>query len=133
MLFHFAFKGEEMRVVNNKSKTKTGPRTHKSIVGARGLTKIEMLERRALLSASISGTVFHDITGNGMSADDTPLAGQTVKLYKDVNGNGILDAADGASIASKTTGAAGTYSFTGLALGKYIVADAPVNAVRTGP
>src|SRR3712207_8709920 len=48
-----------------------------------------------ILSATISGTVMQDVTGNGLTADDKPLAGVVVKLYKDVNVNGVLDAADG--------------------------------------
>src|SRR3954452_6333843 len=94
---------------------------------------IEPLERRALLSAAISGLMLGDITGNGLTADDKPVAGQVVKLYKDKNGNGLLDTADGGPIANRTTGASGVFTFAGLALGKYLLAEAPVNAVRTGP
>src|SRR5689334_14189646 len=87
----------------------------------RGFAPLEQLERRALLSASISGTVYHDLTGNGLTPDDTPLSGAIVRIYKDVNGNGMLDAGDGAPIGAKTTGASGTYTFNNLALGKYLV------------
>ena len=37
------------------------------------------------ISASISGRVFTDVTGNGLSADDTTLGGVMVKLYRDAN------------------------------------------------
>ena len=96
---------------------------------------IEPLERRALLAATISGAVFQDISGNGLSADDKPLAGVTVKLYKDVNANGKLDATDGAAIATKVSAAVtGAYSFAGLTVGKYLVEDvAGSNQVRTWP
>src|SRR5438552_9901649 len=94
----------------------------------------ETLEGRALMSATIAGSVMRDLTGNGLTADDTPMGGAAVKLYKDLNGNGILDATDGAAIATKTTAADGSYSFGGLAIGKYLLADAPAaNQVRTAP
>ena len=107
--------------------SETGVRRSSCVAG------IEPLERRALLSAAISGLMLGDVTGNGLTADDKPVAGQVVKLYKDKNGNGLLDAADGGPIASKTIGATGVFNFTGLALGKYLLADSPQNAVRTAP
>src|SRR5262245_9024072 len=95
---------------------------------------LETLERRSMLAATISGAVMRDITGNGLTGDDTPLAGVTVRLYNDVNGNGVLDGADGSSISSKTTAADGSYAFTGLSQGKYLVRDVPgSNQVRTFP
>jgi len=100
----------------------------------RCVSLIEALEARALLSVTISGSVKRDVTGNGLTADDTALSGASVKLYKDVNGNGTLDAADGASIATQTTGASGNFSFTGLGTGKYLLSDnAASNQVRTAP
>jgi hypothetical protein len=95
----------------------------------------ESLERRSLMSATISGAVKQDLSGNGLTADDTPLAGVIVKLYKDVNANGQLDAADGAAISSKTSAAAtGAFAFTGLSAGKYLLQETPgPNQVRTAP
>jgi hypothetical protein len=83
----------------------------------------------------ISGSVVRDLSGNGLSADDQPLAGVVVKLYQDKNGNGQLDASDGASIASKTSASGtGTFAFTGLNIGKYILQDVvPSNQIRTAP
>ena len=95
---------------------------------------LESLERRSLMSATISGSVMRDLSGNGLTADDTPLAGVVVKLYQDKNANGLRDAADGASIASRTSAANGTFAFTGLAKGKYLVEETPgTNQVRTAP
>src|SRR5688500_4075803 len=95
----------------------------------------ESLEKRSLMSATISGTVKQDITGNGLTADDTPLAGVVVKLYQDKNGNGQLDATDGAAVASKTSAVAtGAFAFTGLSAGKYLLQETPgANQVRTAP
>ena len=104
---------------------------HRSTVGC----TCESLEQRRLLAATISGAVLRDISGNGLSADDTGLSGVTVKLYKDLNGNGKLDATDGAAISTKVSAtSSGSYSFTGLSTGKYIVQDVPSsNQVRTWP
>lgn len=96
---------------------------------------VESLERRSLMSATISGAVMQDLSGNGLTADDTPLAGVVVKLYQDKNGNGQLDAADGAAIASKSSAAVtGAFTFAGLAAGKYLLEETPgANQVRTAP
>ena len=99
-----------------------------------GVAVVEPLERRALLSVTISGSVKQDLTGNGLTGDDTALSGATVKLYHDVNGNGSLDAGDGAAISTKVTTGSGTFSFTGLSTGKYLLQDAVAsNQVRTAP
>jgi uncharacterized repeat protein (TIGR01451 family) len=83
---------------------------------------------------SISGTVYNDITGNGLTSDDTPLAGVVVNLYKDVSGTGVLTSADGAPIATVTVGANGFYSFTDLPFGKYIVTETvPTGDTETAP
>ncbi|MEA2709012.1 MAG: serine-aspartate repeat-containing protein [Phycisphaerales bacterium] len=96
---------------------------------------LESLERRALMAATISGTVVQDVSGNGLSIDDTPLAGVVVKLYSDKNANGTLDASDGAALSSKTSAAGtGAFSFTGLSTGKYLLQETPgANQVRTAP
>src|SRR5581483_11300168 len=57
---------------------------------------------------SISGTKYTDVTGNGITEGDTPLAGVTIFIDKD--GSGTLTAGD----LSTTTAADGTWSFSGL-------------------
>src|SRR3569832_123469 len=57
---------------------------------------------------SISGTKYTDVTGNGITADDTGLGGVTIFIDKD--NSGTLNAGD----LSTTTAADGTWSFTGL-------------------
>src|SRR4051812_20440037 len=51
---------------------------------------VEGLENR-LVPSAVSGHVWLDATGNGLSADDAAHSGVTVKLYKDSNGSGALD------------------------------------------
>ena len=77
---------------------------------------------------TISGTKYFDVTGNGMTPDDTPMAG--VRIYLDTNNDGIWESTE----PSQITGANGTYAFTGLAAGTYTVREVnPTGYVRTGP
>ncbi|MFO0947737.1 MAG: SdrD B-like domain-containing protein [Planctomycetota bacterium] len=84
---------------------------------------------------SISGTKFKDITGNGISSDDTGLGGVTIKLYRDSNNNGVLDlSGPGADqyVTSTVTAANGGYSFNGLLSGTYFVKEVvPTGWVQT--
>ena len=73
---------------------------------------------------TISGTKFTDITGNGFSADDTPLGGVTINLYK--NGGST-------PFATTVTAADGSYSFTNLGPGTYYVQEVvPAGYTQTG-
>ncbi len=84
--------------------------------------------------STISGHIYNDVTGNGLSKDDTGLASVVVKLFLDNNHNGVLDNGDGAAVASATTGASGAYTFTNLPAGKYFVQETtPTGYVRTAP
>lgn len=73
--------------------------------------------------ASIGDLVFEDIDGDGIQdAGDTGIGGLTVKLFRDTNGNGMLDGADSTTpVATTTTNAAGFYSFQLLNPGTYFV------------
>jgi hypothetical protein len=95
---------------------------------------LEQLEGRSLMTATIAGAVFQDVTGNGLSWGDKPMAGVIVNLHKDLNGNGKLEASDGAPIATKTSNGLGIFAFAGLAKGQYLVREIePANSERTGP
>ncbi|MBO1077911.1 SdrD B-like domain-containing protein [Roseomonas haemaphysalidis] len=73
--------------------------------------------------ASISGTAFVDANGNGVQdSGDTLLAGATVQLLNSA----------GTAITTTTTASNGTYSFTGVTPGDYVVAfTAPSGRVFT--
>src|SRR5205814_2306289 len=77
----------------------------------------------------ISGRKFTDITGNGITADDTGLGGVTI--FIDFNGDGLNN--DGA--ANQTvTAANGTWSFTNLDAtyaGKHVYEVLPSGYVQT--
>src|SRR5207247_1297867 len=57
---------------------------------------------------NISETKYTDVTGDGITGDDTPLAGVTIFIDQDNSGD--LSPGD----PSTTTAADGTWSFTGL-------------------
>lgn len=96
--------------------------------------QLESLEHRVVpvLSigggTSISGQVFTDVTGNGLSADDTPQQGVQVVLLAPNQHRGYHE------VAEVETGASGSYSFTGLTAGTYLVTErVPHDSVRTDP
>ncbi|HIF9257838.1 TPA: GEVED domain-containing protein [Photobacterium damselae] len=89
------------------------------------------------LAASVTGTVFEDITGDGLTdgdatfndnfGDQRGLPGITVTIYLD-DGDNLPDSGDSV-VATDVTDANGNYSFTGLANAVYWVAsDAPTTA-----
>lgn len=77
---------------------------------------------------TLSGTVFRDNgAGGGIYGDGTQQGGETgigsgviVTLYYDRNGDGKLDSGD-LTYATTTTAANGTYSFSAVADGSYLV------------
>ena len=91
---------------------------------------IESLEGRIVLSAnpgaSILGTAYNDMTGNGLTADDPRLAAVTVNLFRD-GGNGTFQGnaagTDDTLVATQQTDASGKYSFDNLDVGTYFVQE----------
>ena len=68
---------------------------------------------------NMGNLVFNDANSNGIKDNnEAGVAGATIYLYKDVNGDNIPD---GAAIATTTTNASGIYGFSSLEEGKYIV------------
>ncbi|MDR3636948.1 MAG: Ig-like domain repeat protein [Isosphaeraceae bacterium] len=80
---------------------------------------LEWLETRiAPATGSIQGTLWNDLNGDGARQTGEPaLVGRTVFL--DQNQDGVLDNGE----VSTTTGADGSYSFSGLVPGTYYVAE----------
>ena len=78
-------------------------------------------------SASIGNQVWLDLDNDGVfETEETGVAGVELQLYWDANGDGLLDAGDLAG-PTTTTDASGTYSFSGLGDGKYLVVVTDAN------
>ena len=74
--------------------------------------------------ASISGTVYDDAASDDNlinPAEDIPIAGVTIELWSDPDGDG--DPGDGVVIATAVTDSNGNYSFDGLLPGDYVVVE----------
>jgi Ca2+-binding RTX toxin-like protein len=86
------------------------------------------------ITGTISGHRYIDVTGNGLSSDDTPLAGGTLNLYRDSNNNGVLDTATDQLVATLTTAADGSYLFPNVTPGNYFVQEVVASGyVQTWP
>lgn len=107
------------------------PRTRPAALG-----RIEVLESRSLPTglALISGTVFDDLSGNGLSINDPALNGVNVSLYQD-GGNNVFDggAVDDVLIDTKPTDSQGHYEFEYLSAGRYFVKQAAVAGHQQRP
>lgn len=98
--------------------------------------RMERLDKRELLAGdinSISGTVYNDLTGDGLTPDDPRLAGIDVRLFRD-GGDGVFGG-DDIPIGTVTTGAPGTYLFEDLEPGLYFLQQltAPVGVILPAP
>ena len=77
---------------------------------------------------TIGGSVYFDVTGNGLSPDDTGFA--IVQVYLDANSNGAFDLGEPATTSLPD----GTYALSGVAAGTYQVRQiTPSGHVRTDP
>lgn len=87
-------------------------------------------------TATFGDQVWVDADDDGVrDAGEIGLAGVTVTLYRDNNGDGVVDGGD-SNLGSTSTAAAGTYLFTGLAAGGgedyLVVAATPAGYLPTG-
>ena len=66
-----------------------------------------------------------DVNGDGVQdpEDTAPISGVTINLYRDQNGDGVLQDADGGPFMTTVTNEAGGWEFIGLAPGSYIVQE----------
>ena len=102
--------------------------TVKDNLGAASNVATVSITVNAPVAGAITGKEYLDVTGNGLTADDTALA--NVKVYLDSNNNGCWNT--GEPVTSTT--ADGTYAFTALAAGTYKVRQVvPTGYVRTAP
>jgi len=72
-------------------------------------------------TSTIGGRVFADANANRASdAGEAGIRGVTVELVDDVNGNGLVDTGERV-LATETSAADGSYGFTGILPGQFIV------------
>lgn len=114
------------------SKTRT-PRNRKP---SQRRLRMERLDKRELLAGdinSISGTVYNDLTGDGLTPDDPRLSGIDVRLYRD--GGDTVFGGDDTTIGTVTTGVAGVYLFEDLEPGLYFLEQltAPAGVIIPDP
>ncbi len=92
--------------------------------------------------ASIGNLVWLDVDADGVydGGAETPIGGVTVDIYRDLNGNGRIDAGEplfgstvtDAAINAGSYGTDGNYLFTGLPAGDYVVDVTDENGVLAG-
>jgi hypothetical protein len=76
---------------------------------------------------SISGKVYRDKTGDGLSADDSVMSGVTVQLLQNQAGKMVV-------VQSTSSDITGSFAFTNLPAGTYQVQEVtPTGFVRTAP
>ncbi|MDB5289070.1 MAG: conserved repeat domain protein [Phycisphaerales bacterium] len=96
-----------------------GVRAHLAV--SRTATRpIEALEPRLFLSRTITGTVFEDLNADGKHQHKEPLL-RSVAVFLDLNGNGVTDAGEPATVTNKR----GAFTFRKLAAGVYDVVQIP--------
>ena len=82
------------------------------LLTANDITNIDFgIKRTQVVFYDISGTVYDDNNQNAMNDNEAGLVAVSVKMYDDANANGTLEAGE-SLIATTTTDANGTYTFT---------------------
>ena len=82
--------------------------------------------------ASLSGKVFDDLTGNGVTLDDPGSAEAMVFLYFDSDGNGVFDSILDSKLKEARPNSAGQYGWEDLHAGRYFVTvEFPEGRLRT--
>jgi hypothetical protein len=71
---------------------------------------------------SIGDTLYYDWNGNGaQDAGDGGIPDVDVLLYRDINGDGVIDGTEDPLVATVSTSGSGFYSFGSLPAGTYVV------------
>lgn len=106
--------------LNKRTSERTRERNRRAL-------QLETLEGRSLMAidlAIISGTSFVDLTGDGLSGDDTRVVGATVQLFRDSNTNGTFESGTDVLLGTTTTdGTTGVYSFASTNAGGTLAAN----------
>ncbi len=91
--------------------------------------RMESLEQRQTMDATISGLVFNDTdASNAMNGAEVGIGGVTVQLLNDLGTVGVFDVADTVAATTTSSSAAptlGQYSFNVTTAGNYLVRQTP--------
>ena len=80
------------------------------------------VQNTVIATGLISGFVFYDANNNGTrDGGDFGISGASVKLYEDVDKNGVLDTSQDKFVHSKSSASNGSYDFTGLSARFYLI------------
>jgi len=104
---------------------KRSKRSHKKRARTGRRLLLEPLETRRLLAldlAAIGGTAFVDLTGDGLTPDDTRITGATVELYRD-DGDSTFSATTDTLLSTTTTDGSGVYRFASTNAGGTLPAN----------
>ncbi|MBU1177768.1 chitobiase/beta-hexosaminidase C-terminal domain-containing protein [Patescibacteria group bacterium] len=79
-------------------------------------------QNTVIATGLISGFVFYDADNNGTrDSSDFGISGANVKLYEDVDMNGVLDISKDYLVHTKSSASNGSYTFTGLSARYYLL------------
>src|SRR4051812_4726355 len=123
--------GELLKKIMNNPMRRTA-KSAVSLITVLGVLGFVSKEFGQSPSGTLGGRAVEDLTGNGFSADDAPITGRVIRLFRD-NGDKVFNASD-PFVKSDTTRKDGGYSFRNLAAGVYFVQqDLPRLWVQTVP
>jgi uncharacterized repeat protein (TIGR01451 family)/fimbrial isopeptide formation D2 family protein len=101
-----------------------------NLVDGQIYTTADLGYRPAAGTVLFGDQVWVDANGNGVrDPGEVGLSGVSISLYRDTNGNGRYDEGVDALVATTTSAADGSYSFTGIPAGSsyFVIARTPVD------
>jgi hypothetical protein len=103
-------------VLTSANYGKSGPVTTGTAIAPTQQKGIDAgIKTQAANTASLGDFVWNDLNANGtQDAGEPGIAGVTVNLYEDVNGDGVLTGAELVTVRTTTTNAYGNYIFNNL-------------------
>jgi len=121
---YVAFKVKVSSVPENKKVTNSADITFNESDGVQTTneTANQLVGDVTASTGEIKGLVWHDSDGDQAKSDqEAALEKMALELYQDVNANGTLETDNDTLVKTTTTNSDGSYGFTNLATGTYLV------------